>query len=341
MADVSDRYIEPVSPDLSPDETVPPDEAAALAAIVQNIEASVRKAAAESGMARRDAHPKAHGCVKAEFRILDDLPETLRAGLFARPGVHQAWIRFSNSNPTPQGDKPEDGRGMAIKVLDVPDSPSGTQDFLMVNAPVFIVRNAADYLAFLQASPQWRFFVPDLNPFHLRVREFFIVRSLLGRRVQDPLDSRYWSMSPYQYGDRVCKFSAVPTSGPSPFNQTDSENFLRDNLISHLKEREATFDFRIQLRTNPATMPVEDACIEWREEEAPFVTVARVTIPPQDFDSPEQRAFCENLSFTAWHGLAAHRPLGGLNRLRRTVYDAVSRLRHEINGTPRVEPDPS
>ena len=71
------------------------------------------------------------------------------------------------------------------------------------------------------------------------------------------------------------------------------------------------------------------------------MTVARVTIPPQDFDSPEQRAFCENLSFTAWHGLAAHRPLGGLNRLRRTVYDAVSRLRHEINGTPRVEPDPS
>ena len=320
---------------------MPPGEPAAIQAIIQNIEKTVMTAARTTGMARRDAHPKAHGCVRAEFQVLDGLPDAFRAGLFATPGTYQAWVRFSNSNPTPQGDKPEDGRGMAIKVMDVAGSPSGTQDFLMVNAPVFIVRNASDYLDFLRASPQWRFFVPDLNPFHLRIREFFIVRSLLGRRVRNPLDSRYWSMSPYQYGERVCKFSAVPAGGPSPFDQTETVNFLQENLASHLASQEAVFEFRIQLRTNPETMPVEDACIEWKESESPFVTVARVTIPTQTFDSPEHRAFCENLSFTAWHGLAAHRPLGGLNRLRRAVYDTVSRVRHTFNGAPRVEPTPT
>jgi prostaglandin-endoperoxide synthase 2 len=85
-------------------------------------------------------------------------------------------------------------------------------------------------------------------------------------------------------------------------------------------------------------MPVEDPTIEWREQDAPFVPVARLTIPRQGFDTPERRAFGTNLSFTPWHGLDAHRPLGGINRVRRVVYETISRVRHEINGTVSVEP---
>jgi hypothetical protein len=33
----------------------------------------------------RDAHPKAHGCVVAEFRVEDDLPQYLAQGVFT-PG---------------------------------------------------------------------------------------------------------------------------------------------------------------------------------------------------------------------------------------------------------------
>jgi hypothetical protein len=85
-------------------------------------------------------------------------------------------------------------------------------------------------------------------------------------------------------------------------------------------------------------MPVEDPTIEWSETDAPFVPVARITIPRQAFDSPEQMLFCENLSFTPWHCVDAHRPLGGLNRLRRSVYETISRVRHELNHAARKEP---
>jgi hypothetical protein len=125
---------------------------------------------------------------------------------------------------------------------------------------------------------------------------------------------------------------------PSTFTATDDANFLRLNLVRHLAERGAEFDFMVQRRTRPDAMPVEDPTVEWRESDSPFVPVARITIPKQTFDSPEQMTFCENLSFSPWHCVAEHRPLGGLNRLRRTVYDTISRVRHELNHAPRKEP---
>jgi hypothetical protein len=71
---------------------------------------------------------------------------------------------------------------------------------------------------------------------------------------------------------------------------------------------------------------------------APWRKVATVRIPPQSFDSPEPLAFGEALSFTPWHSLPEHRPLGGINRTRRAVYRAISKQRHELNSVPRVEP---
>ena len=70
---------------------------------------------------------------------------------------------------------------------------------------------------------------------------------------------------------------------------------------------------------------------EWSETEAPFYHVAKITIPQQVFDTPEQNERCENLSFSPWHALPDHRPLGVVNRMRRTIYHNISRTRHEMN----------
>ena len=152
------------------------------------------------------------------------------------------------------------------------------------------------------------------------------------------LNLRYWSVTPYLFGDIPCKFSAKPCGSAFAFNERQGPNFLRDNLAKSLATAEATFDFCVQLRTKPEAMPVEDPRIEWREADSPFIPIARITIPRQTFETAEQTAFCENLSFTPWHGLDAHRPLGGINRARRVVYETISRLRHDINGTAREEP---
>ena len=69
---------------------------------------------------------------------------------------------------------------------------------------------------------------------------------------------------------------------------------------------------------------VENASQEWHDE---YIPVARITIPCQNFDSPEQREKCERLFFTPWHGIKDHRPLGGINRLREAVYLRSNELR--------------
>jgi catalase len=318
-------------------EVIPPGEAEATQTVLRVIEAKVRDAA-RTGPARRDAHPKGHGCVRAEFRILDDIPPHLRVGLFATPRVFNAWIRYSNGNPTPQADNKGDGRGMAIKLMGVAESPSTTQDFILINHPVFAARNVVDYLDLETANPFWRFFVPGFNPFKLRVHEALIAIAILNKKVNNLLNIRYWSMSAYRFADSACKYSVRPVGPESTFTATDDPNFLRANLVRHLAGRDAAFDFMVQSRTNPDTMPVEDPTITWDETASPFVPVARITIPKQVFDSPEQMTFCENLSFSPWHCLDAHRPLGGLNRLRRSVYETISRVRHELNHAPRKEP---
>ncbi len=324
----------------SGNEEVPANEDAATRQIVQMIEESVR-AEAKNSAAHRDAHVKAHGCVQAEFRVLQKLPKELQVGIFAEPRTYSAWIRYSNGSGKIQDDSVGDGRGMAIKLMGVERSESGTQDFVMVNHPVFIVRNAADYVDFQKAIAEdspLNFFFPGLNPFNFRLHELRIANAIRTANVANPLSTRYWSMTPYLFGDTAMKFSARGCEAASLLDKTSSSNFLRENMQKHLARNEACFDFLVQLRKPTGEMPIEDPTVEWSEKDSPFIPVAQITIPPQEFDSPGQLKFCENLSFTPWHAVPEHRPLGGINRVRKTVYDTVSRIRHELNNDERIEP---
>ncbi len=319
-------------------ETVPPGEAAATAFIVAEAERRIRAAAQAAPPARRDAHPKPHGIVKATFRVLDGIPAPLRHGVFAEPRVFEAWIRFSNSSETPGPDASGDGRGMAIKLLGVASSPSGTQDFLQINFPAFFVKDAEDYKDFSAATSQIRFFFPSLNPFRWRLREALIGFRITRQPARNPLDLQYYTMVPILCGAVACKGSSRPLPPLSPHQAADGPNFLRANMAAHLAEAPARFEFLLQAQADPEAQPVEDPRIIWDERRAPFVAVAEITIPAQRFDTPARNAFGENLSFTPWHCSPEHRPLGGINRVRRTVYEAISTLRHELNRAPRAEP---
>ncbi len=327
----------------SGNEEVPAGEEAATRQIERMIEDSVRVDEAKYGSALRDAHAKAHACVQAKFRVLNNLPEKLRVGIFADPRAYPAWIRYSNASGKVQNDSEQDARGMAVKLMGIEGSESGTQDFLMINHPVFFVRNAVDYLEFQKAvsnSGSFKFFFPGFNPLNFRLHEFGIVNAIRNTEIANPLFSRYWSTTPYLFGENTSmKFSVRPCTGIMPSNdKTSSQDFLRENMQKQLTQGEACFDFLVQLRNHPAEMPIEDPTLEWKEKISPFSPVARITIPAQQFNSPQQQEFCENLSFTPWHALPEFRPLGGINRVRKTIYDTVSRVRHELNGEERREP---
>src|SRR5262245_20740519 len=101
-----------------------------------------------------------------------------------------------------------------------------------------------------------------------------------------------------------------------------SPDRLTAAMVAHLDRAEARFDFLIQVRD--PSMPVEDATAEWSEKRSSFRKVATITIPRQRFDTPDQQAFGESLSYTPWHALPEHRPIGGVNRARGAVYLELS-----------------
>jgi hypothetical protein len=108
---------------------------------------------------------------------------------------------------------------------------------------------------------------------------------------------------------------------------TGTASYLTDALRMRLAAGEAVFELGVQFQTDPQRMPIEDASVEWPETSAPFQPVAMLRIPSQRFDSPEQLARCEAMSFNPWHSLVPHRPLGSMNRARRAIYDAMSAFR--------------
>lgn len=328
-------------------ESVPSGEAEASARIAGLISATVAKDQKETGSAHRDAHAKAHGCVRATFRVNEKLPPELRQGIFQEGRTYRSWIRFSNGAGRAGKDSAGDGRGMAIKLVGVPgpklaEDEKATQDFLLINSPVFFVRNAADYVDLSKANAAGKpfsFFI-GWNPFRWRLHELSAALALLHKKTSNPLDIRYWSLTPYLLGDAgPVKYSARPCAA-APEETSDKKNpdFLRAAMSARLKKGGACFEFLIQRRTDPAREPVEDPTMEWSEKMSPFAPVAAIDIPAQGFESPEQQKFCENLSMNPWHAVPEQRPLGGINRVRKVVYETISKLRHDLNGAPRAEP---
>jgi hypothetical protein len=127
------------------------------------------------------------------------------------------------------------------------------------------------------------------------------------------------------------KYSARPCSAISEDVPEDAgKNFLRHAMQDSLNKGAACMQFMVQSPTTK--MSVEDVITPWDEAQAPFVRVAKITIPAQVFDTAKQNEACENLSYNPWRALPAHRPLGTINRMRRVVYEAISELRHGMNG---------
>lgn len=333
---------------VSAEEQIPPGEAAMTQDIIQTAVRIVDQHR-EGTRYLRDAHAKAHGCVKAEVQVLPDLALPLRQGVFAEAGkTWQATLRLSNGNAYPQFDSIRDARGMAIKLLDVPGTQllkeqqsRGEQDFVMFSHPNFFVSDVAEYRQNVAAQADGKkvmAFFPSWDPRSWQARHLFIALATLAPAPASPTQTTYFSVSPYKFGTANAKFRVAPDPESCPIYNLSTQNqalpnFLRSALNQQLSSDRVPACFVLQIqRQDPAKyMPIEDTSIEWRESDAPFVTVARIKIPAQDFDTPALNLQCDNQSFNPWFGLEAHRPIGGINRLRKAVYEAVSDYRHARN----------
>lgn len=354
------------------EEALPAGEAAAVQQILE-VSRDLLDTAARP--VPRQEHGKGHGVVRAEFRVSPDVPLELRHGIFREPRSYQALVRFSNGGQRDESGK--DAHGMAIKLFGVAgpkileeERKAATQDFVLLDSPVFFMRDAAGYATFalaLRAAVRWSrrgwrarasSKVQKLALFaHLYcsyLRSHPYEKKLIQqiRRAPPPsgLDIEYWSTTPYKLGPGAVRWSARPhQSAPRSPRQApatpgdpalrESENRLRAGLVAHLSDREATFDFLAQRQTDPVAMPLEDPTIAWSEERSPPIVLATLHIPAQEFDTPRRRALGEALSFTPWHAIVEHRPLGGINRARGQIYAALARRRRELNQAAAREPD--
>lgn len=319
-------------------EQLEPNEAAMIAEMTAILR---RKMASDyaKGDTRRDAHPKAVGLLRGRFRVEPNLAPEYRVGLFKTPRDFDCWVRVSNSSGTIQSDAIKDARGIAIKLM----APGGKgrdadkalgQDFVLLNSPVMplgtvaLFRDAVHYA--IESSPLL------LGAKLLLTGNAGVLLGLAALRSNpsSPLDIRYWSTTPYRWGQHeAVKYSLRPTSRfHSKRPAKPSESYLSDAMQTHLSAHVASFDFCVQLRR--MGMPIEDAAQRWDERKSPFVKVATLRLARQSFRTPARQALAEALVFSPGHARPAHAPLGGLNRARIKIYRALSRFRHQRNQRP-------
>jgi hypothetical protein len=360
MSDLRD--LNPVVYDTSMEKSEP-DEAGTSEKLTHTIEQISRTTTKDYGHAVRALHAKSHALLQGTLTVLDGLPPVLAQGMFAKPGAHRTVMRISTGPGDVLPDSISSPRGLAFKVFDVegerlPGSPTAnTQDFLFASGPVFGAPDAkhfAPMLALLAKTVDKAEGLKKVASALLQALEGAIeglgghsgaVQALGGKPNTNPLNENYYSQTPFLYGRNVAKFALVPVSENllalkgKLIHPHGRPNALREEIGDVLRSSSAVWELRVQLCTDLVKMPLENAAVQWDEKASPFWTVARLEVGPQPaWTEARAKIVDDALAFDVWHGLAAHRPLGSINRVRQMVYARSSGLRREVNGCPMHEP---
>ena len=315
------------------EETIDDREEATIEDFIAFLKATSRKRY-PTGTIPRFNQGRASGCVHASFVVAEGLAPEQRVGVFAKPATYAAWIRFANASS--DTDRDADVRGMSIKVLDVPGrnltAAATSQDFILNSHPVMVVPNTAEFLHLLRAMDAGGLEVAN---YFLRHPRAAVIGAQGRQHPGSHLDIPYWSTTPYLLGPgRAVKYIVRPTSATKSKRPSHlTETYLRDALKERLSMAEASFEFCLQFQTDAAKMPIEDASVEWKEHDSPYVPVARIVIARQDIDFAETMSRCETVVFNPWFSLVDHQPLGNMNRARRRIYQAMAAFR-QAHGTP-------
>lgn len=272
------------------EEVIPPGEEAQIEELLVILRAIQERRECRQRPVKRTVHPKQHGCVCAELVVEPGLPGDLRYGIFSEPGAFAAVVRFSNAKQ--RDDRLPDGHGMGIKVVGVGgekllehERTAQTQDFVLIDHPVFFAKGVADFLPLardfqrLMLGGMFAKIRGALKGALSRDRRYRLLRQAGAKRPHDPLEIQYWSTTPFKFGPGAAKFSLRPQGESAAAKPIPSADRLRLAMAAHLQQGEARFDFLVQVQTNAATMPIEDATSAWNEGESPYRKVARSASP--------------------------------------------------------------
>jgi hypothetical protein len=282
-------------------------------------------------------------CARAQFEIFDatvgrvpELAARLAKGIFAKPGVYSAVVRFANADANINSDFKPDVRSLSFSVDLTPDNMAGDgssrQDFSMQNATTLPINDSPAFIATIKVltasnpvAGLWSLPFKD----KLRVVRTLALAELQAQQKIRPYQQlRYWSTVPFRHGpDDVVKFSAVPSpDNPARPLQKSNPKGLRDELVRHIREDSqlSWFDFGVQFldtskmkywgKTRDADFWIENASVKWNETEAPFHNIARLTLTRNSQLSLEAS---EAVYFdVTGNSSSDSRPVGSINRAR-------------------------
>src|SRR6266480_6892781 len=231
-------------------------EQAIIEAITERVLVMQSKAAAQQKRPlRRATHAKGI-CAKAQLEVFDvnvgrdpALAARLAKGIFAKPGIYPAMVRFANSDSKVNSDFKADVRSLSFSVdltsngAAVSGANSGSrQDFSLQNATTLPINDSTAFLAIMKlltasnpAVGLWSMPFKD----KLRViRTLTLVQFQTHQKIKPYQQLRYWSNVPFRHGPNdVVKYSATPAyNNPAHPLQRSNPNGLRDELMRHLNE---------------------------------------------------------------------------------------------------------
>jgi hypothetical protein len=319
-------------------------EEAQIAQIVQGFLTLQARAAGQERPLRRATHAKGV-CARARFEIFDvtagrdpGLAARLAKGIYAKPGIYPATVRFSNSDPNANSDLKPDVRALSFAVdlvpgdLAAPGADTARQDLSMQSATTLPINDLHAFVVMVKvmtaSSP-----VRGLWSLPLKDKLVF-ARTMMKAQLQtrQPLQPyqqlRFWSNVPFRHGaTEVIKYSASPRAGnPARPLEANNPNALKDELIRHLNEDAtmSSFDFGVQFldtekmtyrgKRRDADFWIENPSVEWKETQAPFHTVGRLTLLPNSQLSDDASA-AMYIDVTE-NSTPDSMPVGAVNRAR-------------------------
>src|SRR5258705_13196260 len=215
---------------------------------------------------RRGTHAKGV-CARAQFEVFDvavgrdrGLATRLAKGMFAKPGVYPAIVRFANSDTKSNSDFKADVRSLSFSVdltrnsTAVRDANVVRQDFSMQNASTLPINDERAFLATMKlltaSNPAVGFWSLPFSD-KLRVMRTLVLAGWQAHQKIKPYQQlRYWSTVPFRHGPiDVVKHSLTPfTDNPAQPLQKRNPKGLQDELIRHLKEdaKMSGFDVAVQ-----------------------------------------------------------------------------------------------
>ncbi len=320
--------VKKLTPSIQWQEHVAPDEAERFASYGQQFVAIQARKSKKYGNGRA-LHRKQITAAKGSLKVLADLPDFARHGLFAKPGTFETWVRLSNGGLDRAPDRMPDIRGFALHVLGVKgdsalgNGPAVSQDFALINQEVFGFTSSADFVDFVVAAAKGmgnlvRHLVKRYGVVRGPLRLVTMVKAMskpFGGFATEPV----YSAAPIACGPYAVRVRLVPAEGNGPAKPGAKRDWGAD-FNARLRERNLQWDLQLQPFVDEHRTPIEDASVNWS---SPYTTVARLTLPRQDGDSAQGQAFAKQAEaaiFDPWQALADHRPLGDVMRARKVVY---------------------